>query len=67
VAGGLVVGAGAAGLASVAAGGDAVLALERLGEGELGAEEIALAYLFLMSSPTTTGSILTSDAGTVLV
>jgi NAD(P)-dependent dehydrogenase (short-subunit alcohol dehydrogenase family) len=30
-------------------------------------EEVAAAYLFLMSSHNTTGTILTSDAGTVLV
>jgi NAD(P)-dependent dehydrogenase (short-subunit alcohol dehydrogenase family) len=32
-----------------------------------GPDEIAAAYAFLMSSPNTTGTILTSDAGTVLV
>jgi NAD(P)-dependent dehydrogenase (short-subunit alcohol dehydrogenase family) len=29
-------------------------------------EEIAAAYVFLMASPNTTGTILTSDAGTEL-
>jgi hypothetical protein len=31
------------------------------------ADDVAAAYVFLMSSPNTTDTILTSDAGTVLV